>query len=319
MHRNSAETRRLVARMRKSGVQDIDGRRLERFDHDHMLWLEGTPLSRQAEHVRQLVKLTGRGKDNDRAARIMLTRGFPCERARDAVARAVGIPCAKDITFDEAIDDTTDDGFALIETEANEIESAIRSGMNPGPPRVMQQFARAVLERAVTGADNVRDRATNIPATPEQVVHSLTTNALSVAIGSAPYDLTWIFALAGVEPSAADINEISQLHELICGGLANRALLALAHAPVGFLSVMALVSRNIICQFGEAMELRCLKNDEDLDELAATFAPMIVGFVLGIRSDARQSVIADMEQMASLEQAKQPDLGPLLTAMSGVD
>jgi hypothetical protein len=304
VNRRSNEAQKLERLLRQSNVLGVDGRRLERWSHDQMLWpSDWSPsLSYKVEHCRVLVELTGQGKNNDRAARVMLARGYPTDRSRDALARSAGYQCADGIVpwrpTGPEIDTSTDAGFAALEYMADEVEHLVAQGHSLGVPSVIVSLMQTLLRWAATGAEHVKDIAVSgVSATPEQVTHSLVCNMFEIGIGRGPYDLSWIFALADIEPTVEDGKALDQAAEMVGGGAFAHVDRAIAQAPLSLFVVMASLARYYLGVLHHGRPTPALTHADDRDDLAALLAPVFVGMLKVIHSSARQAILEDIQEV----------------------
>lgn len=95
MYRNSAATRELVDRLAAAELtldgRTVTGRIIERLSHEQLLRPEENP-EQTLGRFRELAAIGyGTGKSASRAALVLTTRGFPCERVRTAILEPYGL------------------------------------------------------------------------------------------------------------------------------------------------------------------------------------------------------------------------------------
>lgn len=95
MYRNSAATRELVDRLTAAKLtlndRTVTGRIIERLSHEQLLRPEENP-EQTLGRFRELAAIGyGTGKSASRAALVLTTRGFPCERVRTAILEPYGL------------------------------------------------------------------------------------------------------------------------------------------------------------------------------------------------------------------------------------
>lgn len=200
MRRTSPVARRLAA---ASGVEP---RQIERWSADGMLPhdaaatvplpVDGTPdpldpasvPPHVVQHLRELATLTGRGKDNDRAAISLLARGHVCPRQREEVRRMVarvggaGITVPADVLARYGVpDDDSSEADAhatAVENLATQVEVELGPSGDPG-----SGSGRVIRETAAQWLQNTAYMAASDDETPETMKHARVNDAVSAIVG----------------------------------------------------------------------------------------------------------------------------------------
>ena len=194
MRRDSAEARRWTDLATANGIEGVTGRLIEAYSHAGLLPPEGVSDEHRVAHLRQLRSVYGAHPGGaDRAARILLPRGFPCAGVREAIARAHGATSLAELAEKARAelsrplpDPETDEGEAAVESEAQRIISAPGSNALPAVDR---RVFTAFLARALANVGDAPlvDSATRTPETPNATLLSGLAQAIAVAYGGSPW------------------------------------------------------------------------------------------------------------------------------------
>ncbi len=289
MRRDSAEARRWTDLATANGIEGVTGRLIEAYSHAGLLPPEGVSDEHRVAHLRQVRSVYRPGPGGaDRAALILLPRGFPCAGVREAIARAHGATSLAELAEKARAelsrplpDPETDEGEAAIESEAQRIISA--PGRNTLPAVDRRVFA-AFLDRALANvaAAPLVDSATRTPEPPDATLLSGLTQAAAVVRGGSPWAPEALARMGTSQPidktvwqgeGAAILTEGQDVVEDAYGD-AEEVRMHLRAVPFETLVAGARLVRSLFRVLVEQAPGRTLAGSEDLDYNAGVMAPL---------------------------------------------
>ena len=226
MRRDSPKARGWIDLLTASGIDGVTGRVIESWSHAGLLPPDGVSDERRVEHVRQLRAVyRAHPGGADRAALILLARGFPCSGVREAIAREHGAQSLAElakIARDELAvvvpDPDTDEGSWAVDAKAGQIvDGPSDASMTAGFRRVMAAFLFPMIQR-VRSAPLI-DPTTGRPEAPEVTVRSGFAQVFAEAAGSCSWTPK---PLARMRPEAIYDHAFGQ----ICGTFVDEGLAA---------------------------------------------------------------------------------------------
>ena len=138
MRRDSEKAKALVRLLAEADISFAErpptGRFIERLSQDGLLPHEGATDDTVRRHFAELATLGyGPGKSADRTARVLLARGFPCERARASILRGYGMDASlvEAVLADGLSDALSIFGQAIGDRDAGELASRPLVGVSP--------------------------------------------------------------------------------------------------------------------------------------------------------------------------------------------
>lgn len=203
MKRNSEIATRIVEDLRIQGII-LRPRRLEGWTHNKLGPLPGTLYLKQLKHFATLAELARPRRSADLIAILMAAHGFACERLCGAIMREVGLTdrVFEMPTIDLSTGPSGDEGFAVLEKIACEIESQPRE--IPAP-----------LENLVLALQsNVRYYSEKLGEPADHVLQSALMNFLCATMGGSIYNLKATAAAVGVDPDAIDQKSSEDLGQI---------------------------------------------------------------------------------------------------------
>lgn len=290
--RDGVQARNIVA---KVGNPDVTGRRLERWSAAKLL-PPGTPdEATLLAHVAALADAAPPGRDPDTVALIMAARGFGCARYPESLARNYGAESLGALAADFAqgthfavVDPTTDDGSRAIDQRATFIDGVVATdGPLPLPAEALRALLRDANQKITDGPPIVEDSllptagphrsdGSPIPASPEQVAHTMLVGLMMLFAGGCPTTFTAIAVGSGAEqPSPSPTGDQEQALALFSGAIeCVQGLMAnLTQLPLEALVFGAQAMRLILRAAGVDALLA-----ERTDRLAGMLAPVGVAF-----------------------------------------
>jgi hypothetical protein len=264
MNRSSALVATLVEELAARDVH-LRPRRFEGWAAERLDASPGLPMRVQLEHYANLAELSASGRSSAHVALRMAARGYTCPRLREDILQQIGLDDATEVQprrLDLSAGESGDEGFAFVEQIAHAMA-------DPGIvlPRPMSVVIDALRRNAGHFAEQLGE-------SPDSLFHSFLVNGLCQLLGEQPYNLRAMAAVLNVDPDTLgpDFVELAVDGPTFDVAEINKTYLT---APLDSIAAAAHWVRRYVPEFLNFIGADGV-TDAEMDEIAATFSPMVV-------------------------------------------
>lgn len=268
-HRSMRRTSQLAIGITKALARQghtIEPRRLERWCADGLGAAEQLSFEVQVAHYAQLSHLSRSGHDVDVTARRLAARGFGCARLRGSLLGAFGVGAfdRPTPTIDLSTSPSADENFAVVERIAHAMVADSR-----GLPPLMVKAVAALRRNAMRYSEQLGESA-------DEILHSFIVNNLCRMLGDELYNPKALAAVLNIDPAAFG----SEALDLLNRGRVIPTDIDESYRSASIEDIVA------VAQLGREHGPELLDHlgitgvsEAEIEELAATFAPLVVYLV----------------------------------------